>query len=352
VKVDLQQLRFAGDDPALYGIALREGVSEDRVRSRGLAQNIRVSDRVLPRVLNAAAEAAARLGSTKPTTLFVYAGADINALCYSDPRRDSILVFVSSALVTTLDPAEWQCVIGHELGHHLLAHHRYPEVTSPVVSLRVLELKRAAEISADRAGLIACGDVEVALRAMLKVASGLDARHLDIDVSDYMRQVAELRDSIADESILFSTHPPFPVRVRAVVRFDSVLRELQSGTQVAKLLRNVDASIQRDLDAAACGLTGNRFTEQARVAAFWVISEIVCADGAFSAGDQTVMVEKFGQERVDALKRLLATSGSKPAALSVLREKAGASRMELEAGPLLATRHFEEIMAGFTQHRD
>src|SRR5439155_19791768 len=118
--------------------------------------------------------------------------------------------------------------------------------------------------AADRAGLIGCADVDVARRAMLKVATGLGERHLEIDVSDYMRQLAELRDTAGDESIFFTSHPPFPVRVRAVLRFDSVLRELEAGADPAELLRQTHESIQRDIDAASCGTDGKSCTKQAR----------------------------------------------------------------------------------------
>lgn len=345
---DFRRLRYSYDDPDQYGLTPSARTSEERIRSRGLSQNVRVSERVLPRLLEAASEASRRLVVVEPITVFVYASAEMNALCYSDTSRGGgVLVFVSSAVVTGLQPREWQCIIGHELGHHLLGHHRYPEAESPHVNLRALELRRAAEISADRAGLIACADVEVALRAMLKVASGLGESHLDIDVSDYMRQLAELRDTVGDEGIFFATHPPFPVRVRAVLRFDSALREIEAGGNPAELLQQIDESVQRDIDSASCGTGGNRFTEQARSAAFWAAAVSLCVDGSFSTSDQVLMTERFGQDRVDALKRLLAGSGSRSEALATLTEKADSARKELQAAPLLAIRRFDELMVGF-----
>jgi hypothetical protein len=351
VTFDVKRLRYRYDDPSRYELTLVDRVFEERIRSRGLSQNIRVSDRVLPRMREAAREAASRLAVVDPITVFVYANAEPNALCYSDTDRGHILVFVSSTLVTSLQPQEWQCIVGHELGHHLLGHHRYPEGERPQLNLRALELKRASEISADRAGLIACADVDVALRVMLKVASGLDEKHLEIDVSDYMRQLAELRDTAGDEGILFSTHPPFPIRARAVLRFDSVLRELEAGADASELLRQTDESIQRDLDSASCGTGGNRFTEQARTAAFWAAASTLCVDGTFSSADQAVMTRRFGHDRVDALKRFLAGSSSKGDVLALLKEKAETTRRELDAAPLMAARRFDELMVGFAKYQ-
>lgn len=340
----LERLRYRFDDPECYGLTAGERASEERVRNRSLSQNVRVSERVLPRLLEATRDAGVRLAIVEPLTVFVYADAQLNASCYSDTAREHILVFVSSALVTNLQPQEWQCIVGHELGHHMLGHHRYPEGDPSLRNLRVLELKRAAEISADRAGLIACGDVEVALRAMLKVATGLDENTLDIDISDYMRQLAQLRDSAGDESILYSSHPPFPIRIRAVLRFDSVLREVEAGVFPSGLLRQVDDSIQRDLDSASCGTGGNRFTELARTAAFWAVARTMCMNGTYSSASQASMMQRFGEDRVAALKRLLCEASSKGDGLAILREKAETSRKNLETAPLIATRRFDELM--------
>lgn len=213
--------------------------------------------------------------------------------------------------------------------------------------LRELELGRAAEISADRAGLMACNDVDVALRAMLKVGSGLDERHLQVDIADYMRQLAELRETAGDEGVFFSTHPPFPVRVRALLRFDSLLREARSGSDYSALLCQTDDSIQHDMDAASGASGENRFTEQGGTAAFWAAALSVCEDGRFTTDEQRVMTERFGPDRVDALKRLLDGADSTAAGIQLLQEKTATTRAGLATAPLLAVRRFEALMTSF-----
>ena len=60
------------------------------------------------------------------------------------------------------------------------------------LKLNILNLSRAAEISCDRIGFLSCGDLEVSLRAILKLASGLNDQHLNFKFSAYLNQLREL----------------------------------------------------------------------------------------------------------------------------------------------------------------
>jgi len=344
VNVDPACYRFRHDDPARYGIATAEPAPGMRALTHGLAQHVRVSARVLPRLFRATQDAAQRLSIAGRMTVFVYASPEINASVCTAAGAAGILIFVSSALLTSLTEAEWQFVIGHELGHHAFGHHLYPPLTEKP-SLRLLELKRAAEISADRAGLMACGGVEIALRAMLKVASGLDERLLEINVSDYIRQISELRDVTGDDHIWYSTHPPFPVRVRSVLRFDSVVCEMQAGGNVGDLIRGIDNSVERDMRSIGCGPDGGGFVDQGRAAAFWNAAAIVCGDGTFTAHEQGLMTTYFGNDRVLALKRMLEACGSRDEAMRMVAQTAERTRYELDAAPMIAIETYDEVRA-------
>ena len=337
--------RFRLDDPAIYGLSADGSVTANVAFTHGLSQNVRVTDKVLPALFRAARTVEDRLGITQELTVFVYASPEINAFVSSDTATKRIVVFVSSSLLTSLTPSEWLFVLGHELGHHVYEHHRYPPARQPEPNLRVLELKRAAEISADRVGLIACGDVETTLRAMLKVASGLEERLLDIDVSDYMRQLSELRDLDGAEWVFYSTHPPFPVRVRAILRCDSLLCDVQAGGDPTKLLAGIDADVIRDLKACTSGRHGQRFEEEATSAAFWHAARTACLDGAFSGTEQAVLATEFGDGRVQALKRLLASAASKEDAMQLLQERAQRTRTAVEHAPLMAEEKYREILS-------
>lgn len=336
--------RFRLDNPTLYGLTADNSGTTDFAFTHGLSQNVRVTEKVLPKLFRAARAVEERLGIAQKLTVFVYASPEINAYVSSDTTANRIVVFVSSSLLTSLTPDEWLVVLGHELGHHIFSHHRYPPVRRPEPNLRVLELKRAAEISADRTGFIACGDIDTTLRAMLKVSSGLDERLLDINITDYMKQLSELREMDGDEWVFYSTHPPFPVRVRAVLRCDSLLRDVQAGGDPTEILATIDADVARDLRACTSGKCGQRFEEEAVAAAFWHGARAACWDGAFSAREQAALASEFGGERVQSLKRLLASAASREEAMQLLEERAHRARAEVENAPLMADEKFREIL--------
>ena len=72
-------------------------------------------------------------------------------------------------------------MIGHELGHFLLDHH-HANVGFTSANPEYFRQRRAQEISVDRLGLLSCGSLDVALRALMKTVSGLTERHLRFDV--------------------------------------------------------------------------------------------------------------------------------------------------------------------------
>lgn len=341
-------LRFRCDEPGIYGLRSAESVGAEAAFTQGLSQHVRVSERVLPALFNVARAVEARLGIAQELSVFVYASPHINAYVCTDDIRGRIVIYVSSSVLTHLDQDEWAVILGHELGHHLFGHHRYPRPRQPEPNLRVYELMRAAEISADRVGLLACGCLETTLRAMLKVASGLDSSVLDIDVTDYMRQLADLRDGDGAEWVFYSTHPPFPVRVRAVVRFDSVLSELRAGGDCPPLIASIDNDVVRDLEACCSGRSGRRFEEEAIAAAFWHGAMRACRDGKLSAEEQAVLSSEFGPERVQSLKGLIASASTKEEALYMLEERALRARTQVDEAPLIAAVKFNEVVDRLT----
>src|SRR5687768_6615234 len=87
-------------------------------------------------------------------------------------RNISPAVRFSSTLVDILDEEEFCFVVGHELGHFLLRH--TAGLHGSTESLELFMLQRAQEISADRLGMVACGSLDVAIKALKKTISGLN----------------------------------------------------------------------------------------------------------------------------------------------------------------------------------
>jgi Zn-dependent protease with chaperone function len=122
-------------------------------------------------------------------------------------------------------------VIGHELGHVALGHTRLSTLvggllgvpTVPFFSAFLLPAflwwSRCAEYSADRAGLIACGELDKSIAALLKVMVGPKlAEH--VDIGEVITQSVELTgsmDALVGEAT--GTHPFLVHRLRELVKF-------------------------------------------------------------------------------------------------------------------------------------
>ncbi|MGZ6029799.1 MAG: M48 family metallopeptidase, partial [Myxococcaceae bacterium] len=115
------------------------------------------------------------------------------------------IIVVGSNLLEQLGPGEQRAIVAHELGHILSDHVLYitaltillsatgglPLIGLPVRAVRavLLERRRAAELSCDRAAVLAVRDPQIVCRALMVVGAGLPADQLDLDA--FMAQAME-----------------------------------------------------------------------------------------------------------------------------------------------------------------
>jgi Zn-dependent protease with chaperone function len=159
--------------------------------------------------------------------LYIHQSSNYNASAYSHDKQFDILL--TSALVKDFKPAEIAFVIGHELGHVLFEHHRIPASTllfderSPTLSLvlarRLLQWSRAAEISADRIGFLACGDLSSAANAFFKTASGIqlnDDQRVLKALRTQFDEIKTITSQFQHDQLGVSTHPLIPIRFKSL----------------------------------------------------------------------------------------------------------------------------------------
>ncbi|MCX5746104.1 MAG: M48 family metallopeptidase [Proteobacteria bacterium] len=210
-----------------------------RTRRSLLTGALRLTRAMAPDAHDALAACRERLGYTRPVELYVRPAADMNAFC-TRSVSGPIIIGVTSRLLETFSGAELRFVVGHELGHALFDHFQIPMpitatledvggrfVTRPV-QLKLYLWCRAAEVSADRAGVACAGDVEPAARALFKIASGLGTGTIHPDLDAFTSQLdallaspAACADARDEEDVLdcFDTHPYSPLRVRALLAY-------------------------------------------------------------------------------------------------------------------------------------
>jgi Zn-dependent protease with chaperone function len=247
--------------------------NERGFRLQVLAGAIRVDHRQYPRVYQRFTEAAATLDVAELPELYVTQDPIINGQAIG---LDKPFIVITTAAVDKLDDDELRALLGHELGHVRSGHAVYKTIMMiltrwtlnlawlPVGALALraiivamLEWWRKAELSADRAGLLAGQDPAASTRLLMKLAGGGDLSQ--IDTAAFLEQAAEyesggdLRDSVHKIGLTaFNTHPV------PVARASDLRKWIDSGAY-ARILggdyprRDSDgnASISDDVKAAA-----------------------------------------------------------------------------------------------------
>jgi uncharacterized tellurite resistance protein B-like protein len=231
---------------------------------------LRLTRSMAPEVGSALARCREVTGYDRPIELYVKPDPMLNACCMKNPSGPALIV-LSSRMLEVFTIPELQFVIGHEIGHAVYDHFSIPmpitakleELGVPYVSRRVsLDLFvwcRAAELSADRIGLLCCQNAEAAATGFFKLASGLASANVRADLAEYAKQVESLASAPQaraephdDDDTLdcFSTHPYSPVRVRAILAYaHSAAFQALAGAAGRGTIADadVDAIIDRDL---------------------------------------------------------------------------------------------------------
>jgi Zn-dependent protease with chaperone function len=111
--------------------------------------------------------------------VFVVKAREVNAYTFGLDNPKAVVLY--SPLFQLMDRHELQFIIGHELGHVKLGHTELNSLVGGIagipasisgaliLNLALLSWTRACEYSADRAGLLACGDIRKAITALVKL---------------------------------------------------------------------------------------------------------------------------------------------------------------------------------------
>lgn len=196
-----------------------------------------ISPAQTPRLAVLVQQCAARL---RPGSFnaFVAPSAALNAYTFglTEPRK----VVVFSALVEVMDEDELRFIVGHELGHIALGHTWLNSlvgglagVPSPYMAAALLYFifrwwNRACEYSADRAGLLACGQPEMAYSALLKLR-GLRAQ-------PGLELATDLADQVGET---LATHPLLAKRIENLRRWAASADYPRCRAQVEQLAEKV-----------------------------------------------------------------------------------------------------------------
>ena len=174
------------------------------------------------------------LGIKRP---YVVISSAITLNAFTVGSDDEPYIVLGNMLVRVMDPVKLQFIIGHECGHIAMGHVVYHTVVNtarifgnaiPIIGPLVYKSSafaltawnRRSEISADRAGLLCCLNLEEAKKALLQLQSGfIDADNLDLD--NYIQNSKHYRrkSMLRRVNEFAQAHPPLPKRMEALDLF-------------------------------------------------------------------------------------------------------------------------------------
>lgn len=218
---------FIGARPVTMAIERTAQLWNDKAREELLASAAKASEDA-PRVWAAAKRAAAGLKLDPPSVYLAPKGWATPLTTLGTDEQPYVVV--RADLPERLTDDELTAAIGHQLGHIHNGHVPYVTALHYVSHAAALFVRwmvqpatmtlrawaRRAEISCDRAALLATRDLPATLRMMAKVEVGDDASGFDVEA--YLREPPATK-ALGKVGELFRANPLLPKRIAALRAF-------------------------------------------------------------------------------------------------------------------------------------
>jgi Zn-dependent protease with chaperone function len=165
--------------------------------------NLRVTRDSFPDLHALVREAGSVLDMSIEPEIYIQEGGGINALTAG---VDKPIIVLNAGCIDHLGDDELFFVVGHELGHiksgHVLYHQMgallpffseimgglFMGLLSTALKVALLNWQRMSELTADRAGLLACQNRDAAISAMIKMAGLPHKYYARINADDFIAQ--------------------------------------------------------------------------------------------------------------------------------------------------------------------
>ena len=201
---------------------------------------VRVTPSQLPSLHDMVVEVAGLMSVATP---HVYIKQDPFLNAYTHGVGNQAFLVITHSLLEQLASNELRFVIAHEIGHIKSQHVLYTTMASYLLDeashgpdrdassllLHLLEWQREAEVTADRAGLLVCGDIGAACVALLTLVVGSRKLAAQMDVREFIenQELAIAFNPIARTIEMGRSHPFVPKRLKELLAFASSERYRQ-----------------------------------------------------------------------------------------------------------------------------
>jgi len=208
--------------------------------------SFKLGSELLPELYKPFGDVCEALNFTEPVEFYISNSPDFNAsAASSQDEGEPHLVNLNSGLVNALDEDELRFVIGHELGHIIsknidikgVIEFVFPHYQGiPLILYNKISLwDKLSELTADRYGLIACGDPSKCVSAFFKMSSGLSLNRYNLNLATFLEENEKLLESFKKENTInVATHPMNPIRIKALEYFaqSTVYKSILDNTSI------------------------------------------------------------------------------------------------------------------------
>lgn len=232
---------------------------------------------------------------------YIYSKPDHNAFSISESNSIT-LIAISSSLIKILDNIELRFLIGHELGHALLNHSELTHSSQNELDYETVKHLRNMEISADRIGYICAMSLDHSITAMMKIASGLDGQFVNTDIRPFIDQSVDLGKELRNSIYESSSHPPLPLRARALVWLSTMEIVDKHGimTKLTKdhhaKINSINKTINHNISEFLDQHMSQQFESSKKFLSLLLSTLQFSEDGILSKREQQQLIDDFGQE--------------------------------------------------------
>ncbi len=203
---------------------------------RGIREgtSFKVSEKLLPQFYALCEEVKEKLDYKEPIDFYITGNSEINACAaFSYDENYPHMIEIYSGAYNLVNEDELKYLIGHEIGHLIdgdavitgIFRFLYPDEEAldncPEYLIKRFELyNQVAELSADRYGYKACENLDTCVKAIFKMASGVDLEKMNVSLKALMEENDRHLDCLYKEGgFTGDSHPIDPIRVRALDLF-------------------------------------------------------------------------------------------------------------------------------------
>jgi Zn-dependent protease with chaperone function len=215
--LDKSSLRALHAIPGLPLILKRfmNEIGEKPMRYQVLASSVQCGPKQFSQLYDQLQETQRSLGLMQKTTLFLSQSPVLNASTFG---AEEPVIVVHSALLDHLDDLGIRTVLGHELGHVHSEHSTYKLLATLILQggaklggwsqllttplrMGLQKWSRCAELTADRAGLLASRSLEGSIRVLMHMAGGYSegvSRRTNMSIAPFVAQARTLKGAEND----------------------------------------------------------------------------------------------------------------------------------------------------------